>query len=67
MGFMTLLVPMHAMMVAIFLFLYHILVVMADAIAEKMASLGEAGRFNFRPGRFYCRSNGRKYVCLLEF
>lgn len=43
MGFMTLLVPMHAMMVAIFLFLYHILVVMADAIAEKMASLGEAG------------------------
>ncbi len=43
MGFMTLLVPMHAMMVAIFLFLYNILVVMADAISEKMASLGEAG------------------------
>lgn len=43
MGFMILLVPMHAMMVAIFLFLYHILVVMADAIAEEMASLGEAG------------------------
>ncbi|NLV26828.1 MAG: archaellar assembly protein FlaJ [Methanomicrobiales archaeon] len=43
MGFMTLLVPMHAMMVAIFLFLFHILVTMSDAITEKMASLGEAG------------------------
>ena len=42
MGFLTLLVPMHAMMVAIFLFLFHILVTMSDAITERMASLGEA-------------------------
>ncbi|MDD1723963.1 MAG: archaellar assembly protein FlaJ [Methanospirillum sp.] len=43
MGFLVLLIPMHAMMVAIFLFLYHILVTMGDAIAEKMASFAEAG------------------------
>jgi len=43
MGFLTLLVPMHAMMIAIFLFLYSILTTMSDAITEQMASLGEAG------------------------
>jgi len=42
MGFLTLLLPMHAMMVSIFLFLFHILVTMSDAITSKMASLGEA-------------------------
>lgn len=43
MGFLTPLVPMHAMMVAIFLCLYSILVTMAGGIAEKMALLGEVG------------------------
>lgn len=42
MGFLTLLVPMHAMMVGIFLFLFHILVTMSDAITAKMATLGES-------------------------
>ncbi len=43
MGFVTLLIPMHAMMVAIFLFLFEILNTMASAIAERMASFSEAG------------------------
>ncbi len=42
MGFLILLIPMHAMMVAIFLFLFHILVTMSDAISSKMATLGES-------------------------
>lgn len=41
MGFIVLLVPMHAMMVGIFLFLFHILVTMSDAITARMAELGE--------------------------
>ena len=41
MGFMVLLVPMHAMMVSIFLFLFHILAMMSQAISSKMATLGE--------------------------
>lgn len=43
MGFLMLLVPMHAMMIAIFLFLFHILVTLSSAIAEKMAEFTEAG------------------------
>lgn len=42
MGFIILLVPMHAMMVGIFLFLFQILVTMSQAITSKMASLGES-------------------------
>nr|WP_319540095.1 archaellar assembly protein FlaJ [uncultured Methanospirillum sp.] len=42
MGFIVLLVPMHAMMVGIFLFLFQILVIMSDAITAKMATLGES-------------------------
>ncbi len=42
MGFITLLVPMHTMMVAIFLFLYHILITMSRAVTQVMSSLGES-------------------------
>ncbi|MDD1728929.1 MAG: archaellar assembly protein FlaJ [Methanospirillum sp.] len=42
MGFITLLVPMHAMMVSLFIALYQVLVTMSEAITSKMASLGEA-------------------------
>lgn len=42
MGFLMLLVPMHTMMVAIFLFLFHILVTMSDAIGQKMVEFTEA-------------------------
>ncbi|MFH0966462.1 MAG: flagellar assembly protein FlaJ, partial [Methanobacteriota archaeon] len=42
MGFIILLVPMHAMMVAIFLFLFQILVTISRAITSQMASLGES-------------------------
>jgi len=43
MGFITLLVPMHTMMVGIFLFLFQILLTMSTAVTEKMASMSEAG------------------------
>jgi len=43
MGFVILLVPMHAMMVGIFLFLYHILLTMSRAIESVMTSFGETG------------------------
>jgi len=42
MGFITLLIPMHAMMVAIFLFLYHILITMSKAVTSVMSTLGES-------------------------
>ncbi len=42
MGFITLLIPMHALMVAIFLFLFEILCTMSDVIAVKMAEYSEA-------------------------
>lgn len=40
MGFVVLLIPMHAMMIAIFLFLYHILLRMSQAISTVVQSLG---------------------------
>ncbi len=43
MGFVVLLIPMHAMMIAIFLFLFRILVTMSDAITNVMNSLGDMG------------------------
>ncbi len=43
MGFVVLLIPMHAMMVAIFLFLYHILLTMSHAITSVMESIGTTG------------------------
>lgn len=43
MGFVVLLIPMHAMMIAIFLFLFRILVTMSEAIANVMNSLGDMG------------------------
>ena len=43
MGFIVLLIPMHAMMVGIFLFLFHILLVMSRAIASVVAGLGSSG------------------------
>jgi len=43
MGFVILLIPMHAMMVGIFLFLYHILLTMAHAIETVMTNFGETG------------------------
>ena len=43
MGFIVLLVPMHTMMVGIFLFLFNILLTMSTAISEKMSSMTEAG------------------------
>jgi flagellar protein FlaJ len=42
MGFIILLVPMHAMMVSIFLFLFEILITISKAITSQMAGLGEA-------------------------
>ena len=42
MGFIILLVPMHAMMVGIFLFLFEILVTISRSITSQMATLGEA-------------------------
>ncbi len=42
MGFITLLVPMHAMMVAIFLFLYHILTTMSVAVTQVMSTLEDS-------------------------
>jgi flagellar protein FlaJ len=50
MGFVILLVPMHAMMVAIFLFLFHILLTMAEAVASVVSSLGEGGAALNNPG-----------------
>ncbi|MEM2124198.1 MAG: flagellar assembly protein FlaJ, partial [Methanolinea sp.] len=43
MGFVILLIPMHAMMVGIFLFLFHIMIRMADAIGGVISSMGTAG------------------------
>jgi len=42
MGFVILLVPMHVMMVGIFLFLFQILATMSRAITAQMATLGES-------------------------
>ena len=42
MGFVILLIPMHAMMVGIFLFLYHIMLTMSKAIASVMTSFSDA-------------------------
>ncbi len=50
MGFVILLIPMHAMMVAIFLFLFHILMTMARAVASVVSSLGEGGAALSNPG-----------------
>lgn len=43
MGFVVLLIPMHAMMVAIFLFLFHILLTMSKAITSVMGQVGTMG------------------------
>ncbi|MEI6841481.1 MAG: archaellar assembly protein FlaJ [Methanomicrobiales archaeon] len=43
MGFVVLIIPMHTMMVAIFLFLFHILLTMSKAIASVMGSLDSMG------------------------
>jgi flagellar protein FlaJ len=40
MGFVVLLIPMHAMMIGIFLFLFHILLRMSLAVSSVMESLG---------------------------
>ena len=42
MGFMVLLIPMHMMMIGIFLFLYYILLTMSEKIAMVVSSLGES-------------------------
>ncbi|MDD1715780.1 MAG: archaellar assembly protein FlaJ [Methanolinea sp.] len=42
MGFIILIIPMHAMMVGIFLFLYFIMLVMSKAIATVVSSLGSS-------------------------
>jgi flagellar protein FlaJ len=42
MGFVVLLIPMHAMMIGIFLFLFHILLRMSQAVSSVMESLGPA-------------------------
>ncbi|MCQ8893851.1 MAG: archaellar assembly protein FlaJ [Methanolinea sp.] len=42
MGFVILLVPMHAMMVGIFLFLFHIMITMSKAIGSVISTLGES-------------------------
>ncbi|MDD1705911.1 MAG: archaellar assembly protein FlaJ [Methanoregulaceae archaeon] len=41
-GFVVLLIPMHAMMIAIFLFLFHILLRMSVSITDVMQTLGPA-------------------------
>jgi archaeal flagellar protein FlaJ len=43
MGFVVLLIPMHAMMIAIFLFLFRILLTMSKAITNVMTTLGTMG------------------------
>ncbi|MEI7434881.1 MAG: archaellar assembly protein FlaJ [Methanomicrobiales archaeon] len=43
MGFVVLIIPMHTMMVAIFLFLFHILLTMSKAIAGVMNNLNAMG------------------------
>jgi flagellar protein FlaJ len=43
MGFVILLIPMHAMMVGIFLFLYHIMITMSKAIGSVISTMGLAG------------------------
>ena len=50
MGFIVLLVPMHAMMVAILLFLFHILIKMGSAIKQVMETLPQAGSAISQPG-----------------
>ncbi len=43
MGFVVLIIPMHTMMIAIFLFLFHILLTMSKAIAGVMSNLDSMG------------------------
>ena len=43
MGFVVLIIPMHTMMIAIFLFLFHILLTMSKAIAGVMSNLNSMG------------------------
>ncbi len=43
MGFVVLIIPMHTMMIAIFLFLFHILLTMSKAIAGVMDNLNAMG------------------------
>ncbi len=43
MGFVVLIIPMHTMMVAIFLFLFHILLTMSKAVSSVMNNLGAMG------------------------
>jgi flagellar protein FlaJ len=43
MGFVVLIIPMHTMMIAIFLFLFHILLTMSKAIAGVMDNLNAIG------------------------
>jgi len=50
MGFVILLIPMHAMMVGIFLFLYHIMVMMSKAISSVVAQLGSSSSALSTPG-----------------
>lgn len=51
MGFVILLIPMHAMMVGIFLFLYHIMVTMSKAIGSVISTMGStAGSALSQPG-----------------
>jgi flagellar protein FlaJ len=50
MGFVVLLIPMHALMVSIFLFLFHILITMSNAIQNVIGSLGPTGSGAFGAG-----------------
>jgi flagellar protein FlaJ len=50
MGFVVLLIPMHALMVSIFLFLFHILLTMSNAIQNVIGSLGPTGSGAFGAG-----------------
>lgn len=46
MGFVILLIPMHAMMIGIFLFLFHIMLTMSEAIASVVSSLDTSAALN---------------------
>lgn len=50
MGFVILLIPMHAMMVGIFLFLFHIMVMMSKAISTVVSQLGTSSTALSNPG-----------------
>jgi flagellar protein FlaJ len=50
MGFVILIIPMHAMMVGIFLFLYHIMLLMSRAISSVVAQLGSSSSSLANPG-----------------